>query len=914
LTADLPVPRGGVTNTAFLKGGRDRPNARAAQVDFTLWLETLPGQTPPPGCRWLNPGSIPANAAINDDRRRWSLGGDPGIPDARVHPEERMSNPPGTTVTDRLAALEAAYLVPLSAPTPEALTQTAAALRDLLDAEPDFDLYTLAGNLSRRRPHLPARAAFAVTSLPQLAERLDAFVREKTPASTVSEGNPRPRILMVFAGQDTQWAGCGRELYDTEPVFRRAVDAVDAAWRRQAGFSLRDACFTASQQDLDEVQLAQPVIFMIEVALTGLLKAWGVSPDGVIGHSAGEVAAAYAAGAYSLADATRLMYHRAVLQQRTAGSGRLLAVSLDRAATEELLAEIVAGPGHPALEIACENAPASTVICGPEPDLAPVLARLEQRRVPHRLLRGNIAFHSRAMDVIEADLRASLAFLDGRPPHARVPFISSVTGAVTRNLDGGYWWSNIRRPVRFMAAVRTAARELRPDVILEVSPHMALTPAVRQCLAGQDRPPACVRTLGRDEDPRLAWHQALGALYRAGVPLDFEARYPRVRPASRLLPHPGIRDAAGADLHAALPGPCREDLELLQDSIRELTGGRPGGPPVPAGQFGAVFLTGATGFAGRFVLSELLRQNDHMLVHCLVRAGNAKQALARVQAALEAAGRWDDYLADRIRAWPGDLREPRFGLPELDFRRLCGQVDAVYHLAAELDVRSPYAALRDASTRGVRTVLELALRRRAKHVFYASAMGVFPQYFCDFADGFAGHVIEAGDQPDPRLMQSVFPPGVMGYPWTKLVAEQALLSAPPASLPAVIMRLPRMGTAGATGYPHGSDVRLRIALAAADAGVMPSGFRPPRTERVETVSETLAAISLGPWRRHSIYHLCQPEPRTRSVELAGSGPREVSYAEFKRACQARGPDGPLRGYWPLLDRLAGYWFSGGPPG
>jgi thioester reductase-like protein len=378
---------------------------------------------------------------------------------------------------------------------------------------------------------------------------------------------------------------------------------------------------------------------------------------------------------------------------------------------------------------------------------------------------------------------------------------------------------------------------------------------------------------------------------------------------------PGLTAARSAARRATRDaGPCREDLALLRDGIRELTSGRPAGQPVPADQFGAVFLTGATGFAGRFVLSELLRQNDHMLVHCLVRAGNAKQALARVQAVLEAAGRWDDYLADRIRAWPGDLREPRFGLPELDFRRLCDQVDAVYHLAAESDLRAPYAALRDASTRGFRTVLELALRRRAKHVFYASALGVFPQYFCDFAGDFAGQVIGDGEQPDPGLMTSVFPPGVMGYPWTKLVIEQALLSAQSAGLPAAIMRLPRMGIADAAGYPHGSDITLRIAMAAVDAGVMPSGFRLPRTEPADTVSETLTAISLDPRRRHTLYHLCHPAPPTRGLELPGSGPREVSYAEFKRACQARGPDGPLHGYWPLLDRLAGYWLSGGPPG
>lgn len=353
--------------------------------------------------------------------------------------------------------------------------------------------------------------------------------------AAAGNGAEMPRILMVFAGQGTQWAGCGRELYGTEPVFRRAVDAVDAAWRGQAGFSLRDACFTASQEDLDEVRLAQPVIFLIEVALAELLKTWGVYPDGVIGHSAGEVAAAYAAGICSLEEATRLVFHRAVLQQRTAGSGRLLAVSLDRAGTEEVLAEL----GDPDLEIACENAPASTVICGPGPSVAAAADLLGPRRVPHRLLRGNIAFHSRAMDVIEADLRAALAFLDGRRFNPEIPFISSVTGEVTENLDAAYWWANVRRPVRFMAALGTAAREVRPDVVLEISPHMALTPAVRHCLAGRDRPPACVRTLGRDEDARLSFHQALGALYRAGVPLDFAARYPRPRPASHLLPpHP----------------------------------------------------------------------------------------------------------------------------------------------------------------------------------------------------------------------------------------------------------------------------------------------------------------------------------------------------------------------------------------
>ncbi|HEY6309696.1 MAG TPA: type I polyketide synthase [Streptosporangiaceae bacterium] len=217
------------------------------------------------------------------------------------------------------AAPEAGYMLPLSARTPEALRQSARALGECLAGDPAFDLYTLAGNLGRRRTHFAARAAFAAADMPGLVAQLEAFAENPAPAGTVAEGEPQ--VLMVFAGQGTQWAGCGRDLYASAPAFRKAVDAVDAAWRAHAGSSLRDACFGAPQSRLDQTHLAQPVIFMLEVALVELLKTWGVHADCVVGHSAGEVAAAYAAGIYTLEEATRLIFHRAALQQRTAGSG-----------------------------------------------------------------------------------------------------------------------------------------------------------------------------------------------------------------------------------------------------------------------------------------------------------------------------------------------------------------------------------------------------------------------------------------------------------------------------------------------------------------------------------------------------------------------------------------------------------------
>ncbi len=447
-------------------------------------------------------------------------------------------------------APEAGFMIPLSARTSGALVQSAQELRRSL-AEREVDLYTLAGNLSRRRTHFATRTAFAVHSREALIEALDAFVEDPSPIATVDDGEPR--IVMVFSGQGTQWTGCGRALYDADPVFRRVVDAIEAHWREHSDISLREACFSAPQEVLDEVRLAQPAIFMLQCALVEWFRTWGVHPDCVVGHSSGEVAAAYACGALSLADATRLVFHRATLQQRVAGSGRMLAIGLDRPGVEELLdtLQVPFVPGEDPsarVEIACENAPASTVICGREEALRPIMEELDRRNRQNRLLPGNIAFHSTAMDPLRDDALAVLSFLNDRAFEADVPFVSSVTGAHTERLDADYWWSNIRRSVRFSAAMETVRRDLQPGVVLEIAPHSALQPTIAQCLEGADPSPACIPTLTRGTNVCLGVHEAVGALFRAGVTLDFAARYPRPEPIVHLLPGHPREDRATMDI------------------------------------------------------------------------------------------------------------------------------------------------------------------------------------------------------------------------------------------------------------------------------------------------------------------------------------------------------------------------------
>ena len=432
-------------------------------------------------------------------------------------------------------------MIPLSARTQSALTLSVQQLQETL-SESEIDLYTIAGNLSRRRTHFATRTSFAVRNRKHLIEALGSFVKDATPVATPEEGEKR--VAMVFSGQGTQWAGCGRELYATDLVFRRVIDAIEEIWLEHSEISLRNACFSASQEELNEVCLAQPVIFMIQCALVEMLKTWGVYPDCVLGHSSGEVAAAYASGALSLAEATRLVFHRATLQQRRAGSGRMLAIGLDRAGVENLLDRLEysgssATNGTIQVEIACENAPANTVICGKENALQPVIAELNARQLQNVLLPGNIAFHSTAMDPIMDDALSALSFLNDRMFHPDVPFISSVTGETTSQLDSAYWWLNIRQPVLFSSAMETVQKIYRPDIILEIAPHSALQPTIVQCLEGNSSTPVCVPTLMRDTDTHISFLESLGALFQAGVNLDFIAQYPRPRPVTHLLPgHP----------------------------------------------------------------------------------------------------------------------------------------------------------------------------------------------------------------------------------------------------------------------------------------------------------------------------------------------------------------------------------------
>ena len=365
-------------------------------------------------------------------------------------------------------------------------------------------------------------------------------------------------------------------------------------------------------------------------------------------------------------------------------------------------------------------------------------------------------------------------------------------------------------------------------------------------------------------------------------------------------------------LRGTLPPQCRHDVDSLRRFIDEASSRSRASAPVGPENFREVLLTGATGFLGRFLLRDLLRRNPNLTVTCIVRADDADHALARIRAALEEAAIQDDELAPRIRALVGDIHLPRFGLEPPQFADLCQRIDAVYHLAASLTVATPYVALRRTNVFSIRAVLDLCLSTRLKHIFFASTMGVFPEYFCGFANEYSGSRITHQMQPDIASMTRAFPLGLLGYPWTKVVVEQALLHAIRAGVPVALFRLPHANVAS-TGFGNADDVAVRTVASVVDVEQMPEGFTLQWSHAAaDVVADTMAAISLNPDRRFTIYHYAEDPPLGPEMQLADFGLyyRTVPYEAFKRACLARGERSPLHGFWSLIDHGASYWFSG----
>jgi len=422
---------------------------------------------------------------------------------------------------------ERVYVLPLSARKAEALEQARAAYRQRLTengGSQPLALEDLCWSAGVRREHHNYRQALVFRS----REELDALLKGSGPAGDATQAGflfsgrkpsgEKPKLVWTFSGMGPQWYGMGRQLLRQEPLFRETMERGDALFAPIAGWSmLAELCKDEADSRMNEAAISMPISFLLQVSLAALWRSWGMTPDLIVGHSAGEVAAFYEAGVYTLEDALRVVYHRSRLLDRMSGTGGMAFVAVSETEVAELLDGL-----EDKISIAAVNSPTSVTLSGDTEALAEAVKRAEAKGMFTRILRVQVPFHSRYLEPIKEELIDCLKHVPSGP--ASVPLYSSVTASEIRGeeIDGAYWWRNVRETVAYASAIDQLIRQGYTNY-LEIGAHPVLSGALAECLG--DNPGLVVASIRRKEDEPEAMMRGLAELYTAGFEPDWQAIY-----------------------------------------------------------------------------------------------------------------------------------------------------------------------------------------------------------------------------------------------------------------------------------------------------------------------------------------------------------------------------------------------------
>jgi polyketide synthase 12 len=347
-----------------------------------------------------------------------------------------------------------------------------------------------------------------------------AGLADGDPGATVVHGTAMSagKTVFVFPGQGSQWLGMGVELLDTAPVFAQQLQACADAFAEFVDWSLIDVLHRApGAPGLDRVDVVQPALFAIMVSLAELWRPIGVRPDAVVGHSQGEIAAAYVAGALSLRDAARVVTLRSKLLRKLSGRGGMASLACDIDRARELLA-----PFGEQINIAAVNGPSAIVVSGDVAALDALVQHCVDLEIRARRIDVDYASHSADVEAIRDQLAEALAGIETHS--SRTAFISTVTGNPidTNDLGADYWYRNIRQTVEFDSAVRSACQN-GYRTFIECSPHPALIAGIEDTVTdcavdrGDKAGPAVIPTLGRDDGGLARFYTSAAQAFVAGV-------------------------------------------------------------------------------------------------------------------------------------------------------------------------------------------------------------------------------------------------------------------------------------------------------------------------------------------------------------------------------------------------------------
>lgn len=501
-------------------------NTPNSAIDFDgLNLQLLPQ-----GCALQRKDGKPLVAGLNS----FGFGG------ANAH--VLLQAPAAATATPACVSGKSLPPLALSAKTETALREQAGNYADLLAGKTEQDFYDVSYAAAHRRQTLARGLIIHPQTLEEGVAQLRAYAQGQDPQGlqTVDALDKEGQLAFVYAGNGAQWLGMGVTLLRESSRFAALLSELDTLMQPLAGFSLLEQLQAEpSESRMDDTTVAQPLLFAVQVIVTRMLREDGIQPDAVAGHSVGEIAAAWAAGALDLEQAIRVICARSQAQGLTRGQGRMAVIGLSLDAVTTLLEGLGAEVG---VNVAGVNSPSNITLSGSLEGLQRIQSAVEGQSVFFRLLDLDYAFHSPYMDGLLPHLEKSLGDLQPGQQASQARFISTVTGEELSAQDLGvdYWWRNIREPVQFQQAIACLAKQ-GCRVFLEIGPHAILQRYIRETLTQVDVQGVVLSSLRKHDDgPQRLVDTALRTL--ALLPAQLKACFPVVGNPVNLPAYPWQRE------------------------------------------------------------------------------------------------------------------------------------------------------------------------------------------------------------------------------------------------------------------------------------------------------------------------------------------------------------------------------------
>ncbi|NOX92214.1 MAG: SDR family NAD(P)-dependent oxidoreductase [Gammaproteobacteria bacterium] len=449
------------------------------------------------------------------------------------------------------------YFLPLSARSEQAL-QDLAGLYAKFIGEHSHALQAICYSASTRREHHRYRLGLVASSVEEFQQQLSDFSVGRDQHLLSGKAPPlAKKAVFVMTGMGPQWWNMGQELFNNEPVFKAMAEKCDAVFKIISGWSILDEM---QREEVDsrmaETCIAQPANFVLQVSLFELWCSKGFTPSAIVGHSVGEVSAAYVSGVLSLEDALRVSFERSRLQQTMAGRGRMLAVSLSPDAAEAYIQQY----DKNIISFAAINSLSSVTLSGDTYALEEISQQLTERDIFNRFLRVEIAYHSPVMIELYGEIMENLKGIQPQLPS--IPLYSTVTGQrVDRVLyDAEYWYQNIRRPVYFADTISEIINDGH-QLFLEVGPHPVLGSSIHEMLNHNKQRGHVVASLKRKQPECETFCQALAELYCVGMSPDWQRFYPDGGQFIRLPLYPWQRQRYWLESEASILDRCGDSSD-----------------------------------------------------------------------------------------------------------------------------------------------------------------------------------------------------------------------------------------------------------------------------------------------------------------------------------------------------------------